>query len=56
MRAVFTPYRDVWARQGGEAGRLGYPTTDEICGGGCYQRFQGGTITWSPASGMRVVF
>lgn len=57
MRAVFTPYGDVWARHGGEAGRLGYPTTDEICGragGGCYQQFQGGSINWSPASGMRV--
>ena len=57
MRAVFTPYRDTWARHGAEAGRLGYPTTDEICGGGgCYQRFQGGSINWSPAGGMRVAF
>ncbi|MFE4227734.1 GH25 family lysozyme [Arthrobacter sp. NPDC056886] len=44
----------AWAAAGGGGGKLGYPTSNEICGltgGGCYQRFQGGTIHWSPASG-----
>ena len=46
--------RDAWARTGWENGRLGYPTTDAVCGlrgGGCWQGFQGGTIHWSPATG-----
>ncbi|WP_346620375.1 Ig-like domain-containing protein [Blastococcus montanus] len=49
--------RDAWARTGWENGRLGYPTTDAVCGlrgGGCWQGFQGGTIHWSPATGARV--
>ena len=44
----------TWGTLGYENGKLGYPVTNEICGltgGGCYQRFQGGTIHWSPASG-----
>ncbi|SDK78239.1 Lyzozyme M1 (1,4-beta-N-acetylmuramidase), GH25 family, partial [Arthrobacter sp. ok362] len=35
----------AWAAVGGGDGKLGYPTSNEICGlvnGGCYQRFQGG--------------
>ncbi|WP_026928333.1 trypsin-like serine protease, partial [Granulicoccus phenolivorans] len=43
-----------WAAVGREGGRLGYPTTDEICGltgGGCYQLFTGGAVLWSPATG-----
>ena len=27
-----------------------------LTGGGCYQRFQGGTIHWSPATGTSVAF
>jgi subtilisin family serine protease len=50
--AVTGGYRDKWAAQGWEAGTLGYPTSDTICGmrnGGCGQHFQGGTIfsSWS---------
>ncbi|TKJ28501.1 Ig-like domain-containing protein [Blastococcus sp. CCUG 61487] len=58
MHAVFTPYGQVWARHGGDAGRLGYPTSNEICtpGRGCHQNFQGGTIHWSPVGGMHAVF
>ncbi len=44
----------AWAAVGGGGGKLGYPTSNEICGlsgGGCYQRFQGGTVHWSPATG-----
>ncbi|MGO4187508.1 choice-of-anchor D domain-containing protein [Pseudarthrobacter sp. TAF60_1] len=46
--------RQVWAAQGFEAGKLGYPTTDEVSGirdGGAYQNYQGGGINWSPTTG-----
>lgn len=36
-------------------GRLGPPTTPEVCGlvdGGCYRRYVGGHLHWSPASGV----
>jgi len=44
----------LWARTGWENGALGYPATQEYGGlrnGGVWQRFQGGTIHWSAASG-----
>ena len=44
---------------GGGGGKLGYPTSNEICGlagGGCYQRFQGGTIHWSPGTGAHATW
>jgi uncharacterized protein with LGFP repeats len=49
--AVTGPIQDAWAAQGWEAGKLGYPTGDQLCGlyvGGCKQEFQGGTMysTW----------
>ncbi|TYP87167.1 LGFP repeat-containing protein [Blastococcus xanthinilyticus] len=50
--------RDRWAAQGYEAGSLGYPTSDHICGlrqGGCGQLFQGGRIYWTPATGAHSV-
>ncbi|OYN89933.1 glycoside hydrolase family 70 protein [Parenemella sanctibonifatiensis] len=43
-----------WGRLGWENGRLGYPTTGEMCGlvrSGCFQRFQGGSMYWSLSSG-----
>lgn len=43
-----------WNGTGYEHGTLGYPTSIEFCGlrnGGCFQRFQEGSIYWSPASG-----
>jgi hypothetical protein len=49
--------RVTWVAAGSENGRLGYPTTNEVCGlrsGGCYQMFQGGAIVWSPATGARL--
>ncbi|RLP08620.1 hypothetical protein D7U36_09270 [Propionibacterium australiense] len=49
--------RTKWAEYDYERGRLGYPTTDEICGikdGGCYQKFQGGAILWSNATGAHI--
>ncbi|MCZ2838573.1 hypothetical protein [Modestobacter sp. VKM Ac-2985] len=47
-----------WADQGRESGFLAYPLTDEGCGlvgGGCWQQFQGGSLYWSPASGVHHV-
>lgn len=47
-----------YAATGWEAGLLGYPTGEEICGmrdGGCRQDFQGGTILWSPATGAHYI-
>lgn len=45
-----------WAQSGWENGPLGYPTGTETCSaaGDCYQQFQKGTLTWSPASGARM--
>jgi uncharacterized protein with LGFP repeats len=50
-------FRDVYARTGYEGGCLGYPATQELptTGGGVYQRFQGGTAYWSPASGAHAL-
>ena len=48
----------AWAARDAESGKLGYPTTGEICGlrgGGCFQLFQGGAIYWSPGTGAHVV-
>lgn len=43
--------RSAWVGQGSEAGRLGYPTTNEYgVTGGSAQDFQGGRITWFPGS------
>ena len=48
--------RTAWARTGYENGKLGYPTASEVCGlrgGGCYQRFQGGSVHWTRATGAQ---
>jgi uncharacterized protein with LGFP repeats len=45
--AVSGPIQNAWIAQGWEAGALGYPTGDQVCGlagGGCKQDFQGGTL------------
>jgi hypothetical protein len=47
--------RDRWRALGGEAGLLGYPTTDEIDtpdGLGRYNNFQHGSLVWYPRSGV----
>ncbi len=47
-----------WKSLGAQDGALGYPLSSEICGQpamGCLQRFQGGSIYWSPASGSAMV-
>lgn len=54
---VNVPVRDEWAANGWEAGALGYPVADVVCGlrdGGCLQQFQGGRVYWSPASAAAV--
>ncbi|WP_448626990.1 hypothetical protein [Geodermatophilus sp. URMC 64] len=56
--AVLGAIRTKWAQQVWERGPLGYPTTDEACGlaaGGCYQKFQGGSIYWSKATSAHIV-
>ncbi|MGY1773912.1 LGFP repeat-containing protein, partial [Blastococcus sp. SYSU D00813] len=55
---LFGALRQRWNAQRWETGPLGYPTEDEVCGltgGGCLQRFQGGTIYWSRSTGARIV-
>jgi uncharacterized protein with LGFP repeats len=50
--------RDGWFARGSEGGVLGYPTASAVCGlrnGGCFQRFAGGALYSSPASGTRSV-
>ncbi len=56
--AVSGPLRDGWFRTGSENGALGYPASAPVCGlrdGGCLQRFQGGSLYWSPATGAHPV-
>lgn len=51
---VFGAIRDRYAAMGWENSALGYPTSGEKCGltgGGCFQKFSGGSMYWSPASG-----
>lgn len=46
--------RNKWRDVGWENSNLGYPVRAEICGlrgNGCYQRFEGGDIHWSPSTG-----
>ncbi|MGB3954283.1 MAG: polysaccharide deacetylase family protein [Brooklawnia sp.] len=46
--------RTKWREYGSENGRLGYPTSDEVCGlvrDGCYQMFEAGAIVWSAGTG-----
>ncbi|MET1088102.1 MAG: GH25 family lysozyme [Arthrobacter sp.] len=53
-----TPIRERWAAAGFESGRLGYPTSDAICGlrnAGCFENFENGTIMWSSATGAHLM-
>jgi len=52
--AVWGGIRTRWAGLGWENGQLGYPIGNEGCGlrdKGCYQKFEGGIMYWSHASG-----
>ena len=49
----------VWAQQGWESGPLGYPVTEMSCvlvGGGCAQHFEGGSLYWSPPTGVHGLY
>lgn len=51
--------RGKYKTLGWETSRLGYPTSNEICGlrnGGCVQRFQGGNIYYQPKAGTHTVW
>ena len=50
--------RSTWASTGFESGRLGYPTSDEYStgNGNVAQDYQGGKISWSPASGSTISY
>jgi lysophospholipase L1-like esterase len=50
--------RATWGRMGYERGVLGYPLNNETSAdknGGLYQRYQGGTIVWSPKTGAHAM-
>ncbi|QXG77177.1 hypothetical protein KUM42_06575 [Modestobacter sp. L9-4] len=50
--------KEKWGTWGWEAGSLGYPVSDQVCGlsgGGCFSEFQRGAVYWSPATGVHVV-
>jgi subtilisin family serine protease len=50
--------RALWAHMGWERSVLGYPVTDELPGSdgvGRYNHFQGGSIYWSPSTGVHEV-
>ncbi|GAB3622595.1 hypothetical protein GCM10027418_06770 [Mariniluteicoccus endophyticus] len=50
--AVYGAIEQAYARLGWENGPLGYPTSDEFgTKGGRVQRFEGGTVYWSPTTG-----
>ncbi|MCO7222084.1 LGFP repeat-containing protein, partial [Klenkia sp. PcliD-1-E] len=43
----------AWGARGYETGGLGYPVSDTFCGltdGGCFQRFQGGSLYGSAST------
>ncbi|RCK70803.1 hypothetical protein DT076_05275 [Desertihabitans brevis] len=49
----------AYGRAGWERGALRMPVEDEWCGlrgGGCLQKFQGGTVYWSPGTGAHPVW
>ncbi|GAB3706924.1 glucosaminidase domain-containing protein [Mariniluteicoccus flavus] len=49
----------TWTRLGAERGKLGLPTSGEMCGlvgGGCFQRFTFGAVYWSPQTGAHPVW
>ncbi|MET4588373.1 uncharacterized protein with LGFP repeats, partial [Pseudarthrobacter sp. PvP022] len=53
-QATYGAIRVRWGSLGFENGKLGYPVSGEVCGqpdGGCFQRFQGGTINYSLTRG-----
>ena len=57
VTGAWETYGDVrarWRGVGAERGPRGYPVGGPVCGqlqGGCYQNFQNGAISWTPATG-----
>jgi len=48
--------RAEWVATGWERGSLGYPVTDETAtGGGRFNRFTGGSVSWTPSTGAHEV-
>jgi hypothetical protein len=57
--AVTAPVVPEWDALGGSTGVLGLPTSPQITGqlrGGGFQNFQGGAISWSPATGVHATY
>lgn len=54
--ALIGGIRSFYGTQGGVSGRLGWPTSNEICASqsSCYQTFENGTIDWNSNSGGSV--
>jgi hypothetical protein len=65
---IWSPNTGAWASDGGirgiyqrnsfEAGPLGFPTGNEVCGlrsQGCSQNYQGGAIYWGPGEGVGAI-
>ncbi|MFC8411895.1 hypothetical protein ACFUCU_16230, partial [Arthrobacter sp. NPDC057259] len=51
------PIRTLWAANGYETGRLGYPTTPQTCTttqDTCTQTYQNGKITWTTTRGAYI--
>ena len=45
----------LWRSNGAQTGFFGFPTNSETCSATeCWQNFQGGSITWSPAAGYTI--
>lgn len=52
---VLGGFYSAWVERGGVAGRCGLPTSGEVAsGGGVRQTFEGCTMTYAPAAGLRV--
>ena len=52
---TYGPIRAQWRASRFETGNLGYPTSAPVAAGqGTYQTFQGGTVSWTEASGAIV--
>jgi uncharacterized protein with LGFP repeats len=57
-RVVAGDIATEWAAHSWEAGTLGYPAQDKVCGlrgGGCFQLFEGGMIYSAPGAGTHSV-
>lgn len=53
---LFGPIRSYFNANGGLGGALGWPVANQVCAPdlSCTQKFDGGTVVWSPAAGGSV--